>query len=330
VDTDSWQLRRSLAKPSYAPCTCANRRKAALSSSSLRQAPGRRHHVKLAYIISAYRRLGQVTRLVQRLHDVDTQFFIHVDRKTAAREYDSLQRSLIDLSSVHFLQRHRCHWGGFGHVRATLKGIDALLAEEGAFDYLILLTGQDYPIKPNAYIARFFEANQPKSFMGVSALPSASWSPRGGLDRIQYPHLRFYGRHARLPLKRRFPSGLRAYGGGAYWALSRACVEYISAFVGERPDVVSFFRHVDIPDEIFFHTILMSSPLRESIVDDNLRYIDWTRGPRPAVLETRDIDALRASPKLFARKFDVDQDENVLDLIDECLLDAEGAVQHTS
>jgi hypothetical protein len=282
--------------------------------------PGAGQVMKLAYIISAYQRLGQVTRLVRRLHSDEASFFVHVDRKTDAAEYRALTESLRDLPSVGFLERHRCHWGGFGHVRATLKGIGELLARDLAFDYAILLTGQDYPIKSNGYIDRFFETHHPNSFMGVSALPSASWSPRGGLDRIEYAHLRFYGHHARLPFKRAFPHGLRPYGGGAYWCLSRECIEYVSRFVAERPDVVSFFRHVDIPDEIFFHTILMSSDLRGSIVDDNLRYIDWTRGRRPAILETGDLGALRASPKLFARKFDVMQDEDVLDLIDHELL----------
>ena len=104
--------------------------------------------MRFAYIISAYHRLGQVTRLVQRLHTGDARFLVHVDRKTDAREYRELRDSLRDLP-VHFLDRHTCHWGGFGHVRATLKGIDELCSGSIAFDYAILLTGQDYPIKPN-------------------------------------------------------------------------------------------------------------------------------------------------------------------------------------
>lgn len=276
--------------------------------------------MRLAYIISAYHRLSQVTRLVRRLDTEGTCFFIHVDRKTDDRAYDELTESLSDLPSVHFLERHTCHWGGFGHVRASLKGIDALLSSGVGFDYAILLTGQDYPIKSNRYIARFFETQHSMSFMAVSPLPSSSWSPRGGLDRLEYAHLRLYGQHVRMPFRRAFPKGLRPFGGGAYWSLSRDCVEYVSRFVRDRPDVVAFFRHVDIPDEIFFHTILMNSPLSETIVDDNLRYIDWTRGRRPAILGTRDVGALRASPKLYARKFDVHQDENVLDLIDRELL----------
>jgi hypothetical protein len=277
-------------------------------------------YLTLAYIISAYRNLGQVTRLVRRLRHNESVFFVHVDKKTDEEDYLALRKSLEDFTDVRFLERHTCHWGGFGHVRATLKGIDSLLARAVPFDYLVLLTGQDYPIKSNAFIVRFFEENRVRSFMAFASLPTRSWSPRGGLDRIEYWHLRAYGHHLRSPVKRSFPTELQPFGGGAYWCLSRECVEYVSRFVADRPDVVSFFRHVDIPDEIFFQTVLMNSELAETIVNDNLRYIDWTRGRSPAILETRDFEALCASPKLFARKFDVHQDENVLDLIDQHLM----------
>jgi Core-2/I-Branching enzyme len=280
--------------------------------------------VRYAYIISAYRNLEQVTRLVRRLDSKNACFLVHVDRKTDDRAYRALVESVRDFPSVGFLERHTCHWGGFGHVRATLKGIDELIRRDTSFDYVTLLTGQDYPIKPNEQIERFFVMQSPNSFMAFSPLPSDSWSPRGGLDRIEKWHLRLYGHHLGLPVKRRFPARLRPYGGGAYWCLSRACIEYVAAFVERRPDVISFFRNVDIPDEIFFQTILLNSMLRDTIVNDNLRYIDWTRGRRPAILDIRDLEALRASPKLFARKFDVNQDEMILDLIDRHLLQPQG------
>lgn len=282
---------------------------------------------RIAYIVSAYHRLPQVARLVRRLHSEKACFAIHVDRKTNDEAFRALVADLRGLPSVHFLDRHTCHWGGFGHVRATLKGIDHLRGRGSGFDYAILLTGQDYPIKSNAYIERFLQSANGKSFMTFSLLPSASWSPRGGLDRVAYRHLRFYGHHVRLPFKRRFPSELRPYGGGAYWCLSSECIEYVARFVAERPDVLSFFRRVDIPDEVFFQTILMSSELADSIINDNLRYIDWTRGHRPAILGTDDLEALRTSPKLFARKFDVEEDEEVLDLIDRHLLQREGGMK---
>jgi hypothetical protein len=277
-------------------------------------------YLTLAYIISAYRNLGQVTRLVRRLRHNESVFFVHVDKKTDEEDYLALRKSLEDFTDVRFLERHTCHWGGFGHVRATLKGIDSLLARAVPFDYLVLLTGQDYPIKSNALMDRFFEAHRGRSFMLFDSLPSAWWSPRGGLGRIEHRHVRLYGRHLRSPLKRPFPEGLRPYGGGAYWCLSREAVEYVNRFVTERREVIRFFKNVDIPDEIFFQTVLMNSQLAETVVNDHLRYIDWTRGRRPAILETADFDALARSPQLYARKFDITHDAHILDLIDARLL----------
>jgi hypothetical protein len=282
--------------------------------------------LKLAYIVSAYKNLGQLARLTRRLSPDGEPVAIHVDRKTDEREFAQLRSDVTELPGVHLLERHVCHWGGFGHVRATLKGIDWLLRNGVPFDYAILLTGQDYPIKPRGVIERFFAEHRGKSFMAYSQLPSPSWSPRGGLDRIEYAHWRLYGRHARLPLRRRFPAGLRPFGGGAYWCLTRECIELVSEFVAARPEAVRFFARADIPDELFFQTVIMNSRLADTVVNDNLRYIDWTRGVRPAILTTDDLPALKASPKLFARKFDVTRDERILDLIDrELLSGASGA-----
>jgi Core-2/I-Branching enzyme len=274
----------------------------------------------LAYIVSAYKNLDQLARLVGRLTTEGSVVYVHVDKKTDDAEHRRLERTLAGWPRVHLLERHVCHWGGFGHVQATLKGIDALLASGSDFDHVVLLTGQDYPIKPLAEIERFFAEHRGTSFMAYNELPSKSWSPRGGLDRVEYRHLRWRGHHVRLPWKRPFPAGVRPYGGGAYWNLSRACVEHVARFAESRPDVVDFFRRVDIPDEIFFQTVLMNSELADSVVNDNLRHIDWTRGPRPALLEAGDLPALGASPKLFARKFDVLHDADILDLIDTELL----------
>jgi hypothetical protein len=106
--------------------------------------------------------------------------------------------------------------------------------------------------------------------------------------------------------------------------LSRAVVDYVQGVAHERPDIVRFFEHVYIPDEVFFQTLIMNSPLRDTVENENLRYLDWSRDPAPAVLGVADLDAMLGSGKLFARKFDVTVDGRVLDLVDEAI-DAEVA-----
>lgn len=296
--------------------------------------------MRIAYIISAYKYPEQLVRLILRLDAPGTAFFVHIDKKSDAEIYQRAVAGLGGLPNVHFLTRHRSYWGGFGHVAASIKGLRELSRRGIAFDYVILLTGQDYPIKTNAQIAQFLQHSDGKSYLDYAELPHDGPVSR---HRIDYWHLRF-GRHlafptrrgfrsrpiallwrvlvALFPWKRRFPAGFRPYVGSSYWCLSRECVEYVNDFIARNPAFVRFFRYVDIPDELFFHTLLVNSPWREKIINASLTYSDWTNPAAglPAVLGREDFEKLCHSPKLFARKFDTTKDAAVLDLIDREIL----------
>lgn len=281
----------------------------------------------LAYIISSYRYPGQLIRLVNRLNTPYASFYVHVDKKTDDVTLGEMKGGLSGLSNVDFLSRHRCEWGGFGHVAATLEGIRAIVEGGRLGDYVILLTAQDYPIKTNEQIRDYLTAHDGQLFMEYFALPDKGWT-NGGLDRYQAWHWRLYGRHLTLSPQsfgatpRSVPGGLQAYGGSSYWCLSRPSIEYVYRFVVEHPAFLRFFRHVDVPDELFFQTIILNSEFRQSVVNDNLRYIEWNDvdSGSPAVLDSSRVPQLASSAALFARKFDSSVDARVLDAIDEQLL----------
>jgi len=69
-------------------------------------------------------------------------------------------------------------------------------------------------------------------------------------------------------------------------------------------------------EEIYFPTVIMNSGFATKIINDNLRYIDWTskRGGSPAILDKSDFPKLISSNKLFARKFD-NHESNELKLL---------------
>jgi len=274
--------------------------------------------MRIAYIVSAYKYPEQLARLLARLQTGQATFSVHVDRKTRRSVFEEMAKRTRNIANVRFLPRHISHWGGFGHVRATLKGIEDIVANDLPFDYAVLLTGQDYPIRSPREIERFLAEAKDRSFMNHWPLPFAPWGERGGLDRVEDWHVITYRRlHLALPLKRKLRGGLQPFGGGAYWCLARPVVEYVHDFVQRNPDYVRFFQHVFVPDELFFQTIVVNSPLRETITNDNLRYIDWSREPAPAVLGVDDFPKLVVSGKLFARKFDLTVDVKILDLLDE-------------
>ena len=288
---------------------------------------GRMNHTgspAIACIISAYQLPRQLVRLVSRLQSPRRTFYVHVDLKTPTSVYDEMAAGLVVHDNVHLLTRHACHWGGFGHVEATLKGL-ARIADAGTpCDYVVLLTGQDYPIKSNACLDAFFAARQGQSFMNHRPLPIAAF-PDGGYGRLRRRHVVFRGAVRALPSlpwlpdswARRVPYGLHPHFGSGYWCLHRSAVEYVVEFLRTHPGYVRFFQHAYVPDEMFFQTILLNSPLAPTIVNDDVRLIKW---PGPAVLTSADVEDLAASPDLFARKFDERVDTVVLDRIDRELI----------
>jgi hypothetical protein len=275
--------------------------------------------VRLAYVLPVHRSPEQVSRLLRRLAAEDVRFVLHVDRRTPAADARGLYGIARELPQVEYVDPHACYWGGFGMVRAALKGIRHLLASGAPFDYAVLLSGQDYPLRSPRRIAAFLAAAEGRSFIECFPLPRPDgWGPRGGLDRTEDWHLiRRRALHLRLPRARRIPGGLRPFGGGAWWCLPREVVEHIDDVVRSNRRLVPFFEHVLHPSEVFFQTVIMNSPFAGTVANDNLRHIEWAGGPNPVVFTTGDLERLVASPKLFARKFDADVDSHILDLLDE-------------
>jgi hypothetical protein len=234
-----------------------------------------------------------------------------------------MKADLEQIGGVYFLPRHRSYYSGFGHVRSTIKGLDFLEKQGIDYDYVNLLTGQDYPLKSHAAISAFLENNRGKSFIEHFTLTASSWTD-GGMTRITHLWFHSTGKvrnypRDRFPLlfQRKIPYGLAPWGGSGYWTLYKEHADYVTRFVRSHPKYVRFFRRGHVPDEIFFQTILLNSPNRTDIVNDDLRYVDWS-DPReaPKVLGKGDWDKLEAGDDLFARKFDIGRDADILPMID--------------
>jgi len=295
--------------------------------------------MRLVYIISAYKLPDMLIRLVKRLQTEDVTFLIHVDKKTPPGIFGRMEAGLACFDNVFFLDRHTCYWGDFGHVRATLKGINEIVERNIPFDYAILLTGQDYPLKSNRAIKDFFRENEGKSFIHYTALPHKKWNV---MDRIECWHYWIWRKHVRFPMntkggrfisikqlinlllpsKREFLPGMKPYGGSSYWNLTEESICYIWEYIRNNPDFGDFFHNTYVSDEFFFQTLLLNSLLRGKIVNNHLRHLDWSGrdGVYPTIFKQSDFEALSASPHLFARKFDPTVDNRILDMIDQHLL----------
>lgn len=287
-----------------------------------------------AYIILAHRNPEQLHRLISRLHDNSSTFFIHIDKKVPLAAFSSLSEFG---DKVQYVDRVYSEWASFQLVEATLNGMKAIRAAKQHFDVITLLSGQDYPIKTNNFLDDFFRDSPYTVFIEYFTIPNYErWQGRGGLFRIDkyFFGFKFYQRYSAkalnflasfIPkLRRKLPYNLIPYGGSQWWIMDMYALNYILDFINENPAYTSFHKATFAPDEIFFHTILLNSEderISKSIVNDSKRYMHFKcKELHPDILTKADLDRIKNSDALFARKFDCEEDSNIFDAIDEVCL----------
>jgi hypothetical protein len=295
-------------------------------------------------MIFAHKSPDQLARLIHRLNTSKSIFFVHVDKGTDDLTFNEMVEGVRELHNITFVKRNKVEWGWI--IFAINEVISDIVHRKIEFDYIFFLSGQDYPIKTNAYIEDFLAKNKGKQFINYFLIPrdpSDGWAnDNGGLDRIENWHIRLFKKCYRIPgrikrnsriksifwhfvlrfiPKRKFIQGYKPFGGEAWWCLTKECTEYMNAFMIANPRFVSYFKYVDIADEIFYQSIILNSAFKDSVINDDLRCIDWSAGgSHPRIWRKGDIEILRRSKGLIARKFDSRVDSEVLDLIDSKLL----------
>jgi hypothetical protein len=220
-------------------------------------------------------------------------------------------------------------------VEATLRGLETILTAPEPPEHVVLMSGQDYPLRSASEIATFLDGYRGQSFMASWAMPSDLYDRDGGMFRLRYWHVPVRRRRVRIPIPRRYPPGVAPYGGSAFMVLDRASAQAVLDFARIRPDVVRFHRHVWAVDEHFIQTALRNSQRGEAVIDENLWHLEWAPpGKHPHTFRAEDFPRLasaarnssgaggEARAKLFARKFDDDVDARVLDLLDAEVLGA--------
>jgi hypothetical protein len=291
--------------------------------------------VKKAYIILAHKNEDQLVRLIDRLNDGDSCFFIHIDINSILQQSKELFKNKENIKSLPGINTQ---WGSFGLVEATLSAMAAIKETENHYDRVILLSGQDYPIKSNEYINIFLQSSEHRVFMEHFLLPNyKKWRSGGGTYRISkyfFGFGTFYSYAAKTinfltsyitVFQRSLKNTMKHFHGSQWWIIDMHSLHYILDYVRDNPQYSSFHKYTFAPDELFFQTILLNSGhdnLIRTVLNDNKRYMRWVSesSAHPEIIKTVDFDAIYNSSALFARKFDTQIDSEILDMIDErCL-----------
>lgn len=269
--------------------------------------------MKIAYLITAFANFRHLERLIESLDDTDVEFYIHIDKKS------KLPQQLKEAPNIHYIPRIKVWWGGFSHLQAILNLMKAALTSQP--DYLVLLSGGDYPIRSRQTLYRMLE--QGGEYINIEKGFSTS-KPEA---RLKYHYFDAFDRRSKSPktkfyfflervirqvyTKKNYPFR-EVYHGSTWWALSRACATYMLEYLENNPEFLNFFKTCWCPEECMPHTIIGNSEFYTRVKHD-LTYTDWSVKPGPANIN---MDHIRLFEKqkifkgrsgdvepVFARKF---------------------------
>ena len=277
--------------------------------------------MRIAHLILTHADPEHLERMIKRLQHKKADFFIHVDLKTDITPFLHLET----LGQVHFVQpRVNIHWGGYSIVEATLNGFDYILQTNKRFDYINLLSGQDYPLKNTYEIHQFFKQNPGKVFTEFQSIDNEWTEAKTRITNFFLTDTPFFGSTFLSKLltvllpSRKLPKGMIGYGKSQWFTMSTLHANNLVDYLLDYPEIQRYFKHTWGSDEFFFQTMIYNSDYKSDMVNDNLRYIDWSeKKVSPKILTIEDADKLVQSGKLFARKFNSKVDSKILDYLDE-------------
>lgn len=298
------------------------------------------------YLILAHKNPLQLGRMIERLDDGASKFFIHLDAKTPIEPFTTC----LEGGHIRFIElRERCVWGDFSIVRATIHLMEAASKEQGVF---ILMSGQDYPIQSQGYINAFLESNKGFDFIEIEPLEE-KWKPKMVKDKLEHYHIlhseergnsncyaqfahcsvfqklrtlthllkgRLSRKNFRLlcSLPKRVAPFERQYAGSQFWAFSERTFYAVLNYIREHKAALEgYYKYTSSPDEIYFHSVLMNLVAKDSTIKlkEQITYVNYFR--KNNVFVSEDFDKLTSEKgKLFARKFDTDIDIEILNKLD--------------
>jgi hypothetical protein len=147
--------------------------------------------MRVAYLVRSHTNPEQIVRLVTLLSEGDrgAQVVLHHNELHTHLDRDAL----VSLPGVHLLDSvDPVEWGSFSLMDAVLRGLQWVL-NNVEFDWLVLLSGQDYPIEPLPVIEDFLGSTQYDGFLSGSAIEELK--PRSARETQR----RYYYRYYRVP-----------------------------------------------------------------------------------------------------------------------------------
>lgn len=280
--------------------------------------------MKHAFLITAHAYFEQLTEIIELLSSPNHYFFVNIDKK-AIRGGQFIADCKQKYRNVFFLEgneRMAVAHGGYTQIECTLRLLHK--SYDMGCDYFHLISGQDYPCRPNAEFDRFFEENEGRSFMQIE---SESYNKECMVKKYpsrvlpwyinDFPHreikivdsfVRAFNKIISHFYARKMIPGL--WGGWNWFTWHRSLAAYVIEHEKSNPKYFKRFHHTYCGDELIFQTLFHGKEQALNIDGSNsLRYINWIKKVSershpgsPLLLNEEEYDEIIQSGAFFCRK----------------------------
>lgn len=281
--------------------------------------------MKIAILIGAYKNPTYLDGLIQSLATSKTNVYVHINKYNIG-EFTQLIDKYNNVDNVHVYSEYAINWGGTGLLKSQMFVLNKAL-EDKENGYFHFITGQDILIKSVNELVDFSTKNSNKNFVHVIPFNYEWWMGRYMMyhlfDLINY-RKNIINKSAQvlssrlqklLHIKRSALPFNKLYAGSSWWSINRSVAQLFVDFFGKEENLKRM-KYTCAPDEMYYQSILMNSPLAETNTGENLCYLKWTgEGGSPKLLDENDFQDLKNTCCFFARKVEPDKSAKLIELI---------------
>lgn len=288
---------------------------------------------KHAFLIMAHGHISILNKLLTMLDDPRNDIFLHIDRHWRDFDFEACKR-LVSKAGLVFTPRIKVFWGHSSQIDCELLLLGECL-KQGRYAFVHLISGVDLPIKTQDEIHAFFDSHPDTQFIQVG-------NAEKFMDRITKYH--FFMRFNMVPMRLRSAADsvlnfligltrgtlrlnrLKKYGDmhivktANWFSLTYDCAAFVYS---QRDFITKLTRHSLCADEMFPGTVMYMSPYWDEVYckevswEGHMRYIDRIRnvGASPHTFTIDDKEMIDSSEMLFARKFDENVDNDIIEYV---------------
>lgn len=273
---------------------------------------------KHAYCIMAHNNWAQLQMLIDCLDDERNDIFLHIDKKSL-KEY-SLYGGVSCLRAGLFLcDSIDVVWGDISQTDAEVELFEKALKKD-VYHYVHLISGSDLPLKSQGEIHEFFRGKT-EDFLNVTdfkpAVKRVKYYHFFVRLRVRYPLLNLFRRILlipQIPFVNRLKHSEFPYSMGANWCSLTYNTTKLLVHLYHKHRTV--FEYTTNSDEHYKQMLLGNNSQVNISSKGNLRYVVFDAGnPSPHILIEKDYASIMASECLFARKFDIRIDKNIVNKV---------------